>query len=493
METSSRLFDAATGATAAAAAAVPGLSARPVAAAAASQAYARAVAASSVPAKRTPSPPLSSFSPKQCPQAREAPAPSPTDDPLQQTEAVLAKVLDLEELDVNMYRGYNPEVPKWGRVYGGTTISQALASACRTVDPRFIVHSLHAYFLRPGDDDLPIIYYVERLRNGSSFASRRVTALQKGAAIFAMMASFQTEEGGLEHQRPMPEVPPPESIKSLMDTYRDMLQDPRFSRRVKAGLERSISMPFPMDLRRCVPESLEQRLQKNPPVQRSWMRVQGQLGNSLMLHQCALAYMSDWSLLETTLLPHGLHGWIQPNPDNYLQMASIDHSMWFHHAFRADEWLLHDMESFAASNGRGLAHGRFYTRDGKLIVTTAQEGLIRVRSLKKDAAAKAAKARANAAATAAAAAAAAASASLAADSAAASASAASSDSAGPATSPTRKGTDDPTTSAASKIASPASFSPVVQQSAVEGEGAAATAGAGAPAGQHKQQQLLSRL
>lgn len=175
--------------------------------------------------------------------------------------------------------------------YGGQTVAQALVASCRTVAPQFVVHSLHSYFLRPGDDDLPIIYFVERLRNGATFASRRVTALQRGQAIFAMTVSFQTPEQGREHQQPMPAVPPPESIKSLMESYRDVLQDPRVSARVRKGLERSMVLPFPVDMRRCVPESMEQRLKPNPPVQRSWMRVQGQLGNSLMMHQCALAYM----------------------------------------------------------------------------------------------------------------------------------------------------------------------------------------------------------
>ena len=289
-------------------------------------------------------------------------------------------------------------------------------ASCRTVAPQFVVHSLHSYFLRPGDDDLPIIYFVERLRNGATFASRRVTALQRGQAIFAMTVSFQTPEQGREHQQPMPTVPPPESIKSLMESYRDVLQDPRVSARVRKGLERSMVLPFPVDMRRCVPESMEQRLKVNEPVQRSWMRVQGQLGNSLMMHQCALAYMvrhrrtarsgrpsaqlsvclrrtlfsarclrhtlcslpprcrcsylyfiavlcartlvplnlqSDWSLLETALLPHALHGWIQPDDDQTLQMASIDHSMWFHQAFRADEWLLSvDTRSYNSNSGR---------------------------------------------------------------------------------------------------------------------------------------------
>jgi len=300
------------------------------------------------------------------------------DDSPQQSESVLMKILELEELDTNMYRGYSPRSPRWGRIYGGQTVAQALVASCRTVDQQFIVHSLHSYFLRPGADTLPIIYYVERLRNGKSFASRRVTALQKGQAIFSMNVSFQRPEKGLEHQDPMPDVPPPESLKSLMDTYREMLADPRLSNRVRVGLQRSLSLPFPMDFRRIIPASLEQRLQRNPPRQLSWMRVQGSLSDSPMLHQCALAYLSDWSLLEAALLPHGLHGWMQ-NPDGAtLQMASIDHTIYFHHPFRADDWLLYDIHSNAASGGRGLSFGKIFDKHGKLIVSTVQEGLIRV-------------------------------------------------------------------------------------------------------------------
>lgn len=245
------------------------------------------------------------------------------------------------------------------------------------MSPEFIVHSLHAYFLRPGNDDLPIIYYVERLRDGKSFATRRVTALQDGTAIFMQMVSFTLAEEGLEHQDVMPEVPPPESVQSLMELYKEMLKDSRLTVPARKNLERSTTFPFPVDVRRVTPDSLKQRLERNPPVHRSWMRVRGQLSNSLMLHQCALAYMSDWSLLETTLLPHALHGLIQTDTEASLQMASIDHTIWFHHAFRADEWLLYDMDSPSASGGRGFARGRFFNRDGKLVVSTAQEGLIR--------------------------------------------------------------------------------------------------------------------
>jgi acyl-CoA thioesterase II len=290
----------------------------------------------------------------------------------------LVRLLELEEIDVNVYRGYSPTSPRWGRIYGGQTVSQALAASCKTVENNFIVHSLHAYFLRAGNDNLPILYYVERLRNGKSFASRRVTALQKGAAIFSMNVSFQTYELGLEHQDTMPVVPEPEKVKSLVEVYRELLTDKRLNKRARESIERSVSIPMALDVRRIIPASMEQRLTKNtPPNQRVWMRVQGDLGDSLMLHQCALAYMSDWSLLETALLPHGKHGWVS-EPGESLQMASLDHAMWFHSPFRCDEWLLFDMHSPAASNGRGLSYGKFYSRSGKLIVSTIQEGLIRL-------------------------------------------------------------------------------------------------------------------
>lgn len=289
----------------------------------------------------------------------------------------LLKILELEELDPNLYRGFSPSFPRWGRIYGGQTVAQSLVAAFRTVESHLFVHSLHAYFLRAGNDDLPILYHVERLRDGSSFSSRRVTALQKGHAIFTMSVSFQRMEQGLEHQDAMPKVPEPENVPCLLDTYKQIVDDTRFSPRIRKGLARSMALPFPMDLRRVEPKNINERLQKNPPRQLAWMCVQGRLPDSLMLHQCALAYLSDWSLLETALLPHGLHGWVQVEGQT-LQMASIDHAMWFHHPFRADEYLLYEMDSDAASGGRGLAFGKIFTRDGKLVVTTAQEGLIRV-------------------------------------------------------------------------------------------------------------------
>ena len=221
------------------------------------------------------------------------------------------------------------------------------------------------------------MYYVERLRNGRSFCSRRVTAIQKGSAIFAMMANFMTQEPGLEHQDPMPNVPPPEAVKSLKDQYRDILKDPSLPPGIRKGIEQSLSLPFPVDLRRVTPATLGERLSPQPATHRAWMRVQGRLSDSLIIAQCALAYMSDWSLLETSLLPHGLHQRISKS-GNSVSMASIDHTIHFHHPFRADEWLLYDMDSPSASGGRGFTRGRFFTRDGKLIVSTSQEGLIRV-------------------------------------------------------------------------------------------------------------------
>jgi acyl-CoA thioesterase-2 len=296
-------------------------------------------------------------------------------------ESVLVQILDLEEIDRNLYRGYSPAAPRWGRVYGGQTVAQALAASYRTVPASFVVHSLHAYFLRAGDDNLGILYYVERLRDGRSLTARRVTALQRGEAIFAMNVSFMTAEGGREHQDPMPMVPPPEEVRPLLEQYQQLLSQSGVDPRVRAGVERSMALPFPVDMRRITPESIHQRLGVNEPKQVCWMRVKGALPDSLMIHQCALAYMSDWNLLETALLPHALHNWMRtdgPASAARLQMASIDHSMWFHHAFRADEWLLYDMISTAASNGRGFTSGKFFDRRGRLIVSTAQEGLIRV-------------------------------------------------------------------------------------------------------------------
>ena len=302
--------------------------------------------------------------------------------PLSQSQPVssLLSILDLEELDTLLYRGYSPPHPRWGRVYGGQTVSQALIAASRTIRPPFIAHSLHSYFLRPGNDNLPVVYQVECMHDGHSFASRRVTASQRGKAIFICMISFQRpEHGHLHHQDTMPAVPAPDELPSLVQTMQTWAQDERLSESVRAGIIRSSSFPFPIDLRRVDNHELSTRLSPQQPLQRCWMRVTGQLSHHSIVHQCALAYMSDWSILETALLPHGIHSY-QNTAARQLQMASLDHSLYFHAAdLRADEWLLYVMVSEWAGGGRGLTRGQFYDQRGRLIVSVVQEGLVRLR------------------------------------------------------------------------------------------------------------------
>ena len=296
----------------------------------------------------------------------------------EEAEARLEKILSIEEIDVNLYRGYSPEHPRWGRVYGGQTCAQSLVAAYRTVAAPLVAHSLHAYFLLPGSDDIPILYQVERLKEGGSFASRRVTGIQNGKAIFTMTASFQIPEVGLEHSDRMPSAPAPHTLPSLLETMKELAVDERLPVKVRAGLAKTASQPFAMDLRRVIPRTIHERYVPGQPDSTVWMRVCGRLSDSLIIHQCAIAYLSDWTLLETTLLPHGVHGH-QNSDTQFLQIASIDHSMYFHSPCRADEFLLVVMHSSRASNGRGLAHSNFYRRDGTLAVTAMQEGLIRVR------------------------------------------------------------------------------------------------------------------
>ena len=292
----------------------------------------------------------------------------------------LLKILDLEEIDANIFRGYSPLHPRWGRVYGGQTVSQAMIASSRTIAPPFVVHSLHSYFLRPGDDNLPIVYTVEVVRDGHSFSSRRVTAAQRGRPIFIALISFhRPEHGVLEHADPMPSVLPPSSLPSLVETMREWAGDARLSPTVRAGILRSSSFPFPIDLRRVDNSSLSVRLSRQKDAtQRCWMKVTGALSEHLIVHQCALAYLSDWSLLETALLPHGIHSY-QNTRERSLQMASLDHTLYFHAPFRADDWLLYEMHSSRATGGRGLTRGQFFDQHGSLLVSVVQEGLIRVR------------------------------------------------------------------------------------------------------------------
>ena len=278
----------------------------------------------------------------------------------------LLSILDLEPLEHNLYRGLSPQVG-WQRVFGGQVIGQALVVAQRTVEDRG-AHSLHAYFLRAGDPTVPIIYQVERIRDGKSFSTRRVVAIQHGHPIFSMSASFHREEPGLEHQTPMPDVPDPEEVPSeasLAETLMDRLPPPA---KAYWQAERPIEMR-PVELSRYLsPQTRE-------TGQYIWIRATGALADDPALHQCVLAYASDFTLLDTALITHGRFVF-----DPSLMLASLDHALWFHRPFRADDWLLYAQDSPNSGAARAFCRGSFYTRDGHLVASTAQEGLVRERN-----------------------------------------------------------------------------------------------------------------
>ncbi len=278
----------------------------------------------------------------------------------------LVKLLTLERLEENLYRGQSQDLG-WGTVYGGQVIGQALFAALHTVPKERLAHSLHAYFLRPGDVSAPIVYDVDRSRDGSSFTTRRVKAIQHGKPIFDMSASFQVPEPGFDHQAPMPDVPPPEEVptdQERLARYADQLPD--FMRERALGTR-------PIEIR-TVNEPDVFVSAPRPPERAVWLKALHALPDTPTLHQALLAYASDFSFITTALKPHGVT-WLTPG----MQVASLDHAVWFHAPFRADEWLLHVMESPRASGARGLVRGRVYSRDGRLVATTSQEGLVRQR------------------------------------------------------------------------------------------------------------------
>jgi len=275
----------------------------------------------------------------------------------------LLTILDIERLEENLFRGLSPQVG-WQRVFGGQVIGQALVAANRTVNGR-LAHSLHAYFLRAGDPSVPIIYNVDRIRDGGSFTTRRVVAVQHGQAIFSMAASFHKEETGLEHQIKMPEVPPPESLPSEAELKACLID--RVPPQVKAYWERERPIEIrPVDLSRYLTPG------NHAPSQQVWIRATGELPNDQSLHQCVLAYASDFTLLDTALIAHGRFVF-----DPKLMLASLDHALWFHRKLRADEWLLYAQDSPISGGGRAFCRGMLFTRDGKLVASTAQEGLLR--------------------------------------------------------------------------------------------------------------------
>jgi acyl-CoA thioesterase-2 len=277
----------------------------------------------------------------------------------------LLSLLDLEPIEVNIFRGTSPQ-DRSQRVFGGQVLGQALVAASRTIEGR-VCHSLHAYFLVPGDPKVPILYEVDRSRDGTSFSSRRVVAIQHGRPIFHMSVSFQADEPGLEHQIEAPSVPGPEALPSEDDFRREMVDKVPEQYRAHFLRERPIEL-------RPVDRADIFRPQERPPHQAVWVRATGALPDDIALQQCVLAYASDMTLLDTSLLPHGI-GWFEER----IQIASIDHAMWFHRPFRADEWLLYVQDSPSASGARGFNRGLVYTRDGKLVASVAQEGLMRLR------------------------------------------------------------------------------------------------------------------
>jgi acyl-CoA thioesterase-2 len=275
----------------------------------------------------------------------------------------LLDLLELETLELNLFRGVSPDEDRQ-RIFGGQVAAQALVAAGRTVDDGRHVHSLHAYFLRPGDPNIPVIYEVDRIRDGKSFTTRRVVAIQHGRAIFNLAVSFQIVEEGPDHTMEMPDVPAPDDLP----TYRERLE-PYLSRLGESMVE-WLGRERPIDSRPVEdPHWLEPS--PRPPTQNIWIKANGKLPDAPLVHACVVAYASDLTLLDTATLPHAL------GYDGRVMMASLDHAMWFHRLFRADEWLLYHQESPSASGARGVALGHMFRADGKVAVTVIQEGLMR--------------------------------------------------------------------------------------------------------------------
>lgn len=279
----------------------------------------------------------------------------------------LVELLNLETIEHNLFRGQNRDIG--GRsVFGGQVVGQALMAALRTLDENRQTHSLHAYFLRPGDMRAPIVYEVVRIRDGGSFTTRNVVAIQHGEAIFSMSVSFQRPEKGLEHQcAEMPNVPAPEALESEHDIRRRLVD--RIDERVRGIFLR----PRPIEIRPVDPVDFFQPDAREPKKQ-IWFRAPGQLPDDRALHHALLAYASDFALLGTGMLPHKL-SFLDPN----VHAASLDHAIWFHHSFRMDDWLLYSMESPCAAHARSFNRGQIFSRDGRLVASVSQEGLMRAR------------------------------------------------------------------------------------------------------------------
>ncbi|MBZ2188040.1 acyl-CoA thioesterase II [Alcanivorax sp. JB21] len=283
-----------------------------------------------------------------------------------ETVSDLLEVIRLEQLEENLFRGQSRNTGQRS-IFGGLVAGQALMAAARTVPEDRPVHSLHSYFLRPGDFNIPIIYDVDRIRDGKSFTTRRVTAIQHGRAIFSLEASFQLEEGGVEHQADMPDVPAPETLET------DRVLRERIAHRIPENFREAFLAERPVEFRPVKPENSFEA-EPQDPSRMVWFRIADTLDVDVATHRALLAFCSDFGLLGTSMLPHGMN-FFQP----HVQSASIDHAMWFHRPFRVDEWLLYSTFSPSASGARGMNLGYIYRADGVLAATVAQEGLMRLR------------------------------------------------------------------------------------------------------------------
>ncbi|EIC82351.1 acyl-CoA thioesterase II [Serratia sp. M24T3] len=285
---------------------------------------------------------------------------------MSQTLNNLLNLLNLESIEEGLFRGQSEDLGL-RQVFGGQVVGQALYAAKQTVPNDRVVHSFHSYFLRPGDSSKPIIYDVEILRDGNSFSARRVKAVQNGKPIFYMTASFQSQEPGFEHQNTMPVVPPPETLMSESEIAQ------QFAHLIPEKFREKFLGQRPIEMR---PVKFHNPLQghKDLPERAIWIKANGEMPDDLGIHQYLLGYASDFNFLPTALQPHGV-GFLEPG----MQVATIDHSMWFHRPFRLDEWLLYSIESTSASGARGFVRGQFYTRDGVLVASTVQEGVMRQR------------------------------------------------------------------------------------------------------------------
>ena len=281
----------------------------------------------------------------------------------QQALKTLLDHLKLEKIEEGLYRGQSQALG-FGRVFGGQVIGQALSAAKETVDNRF-VHSFHSYFLREGNDQHPIVYEVENIRDGGSFSTRRVRAIQFGKTIFHMTASFQTEGEGYDHQSSMPDVVGPDGLISELDFYKQNLDKIPQQFHAKALADKPIEMRHVQQFNPFNPHKME-------PACQTWIKASGSLPDDSRVHRYLLAYASDFTFLPTALLPHG-ESFMQPK----MQVATLDHSMWFHRPFKMDEWILFSKESTSASSGRGLVRGQFFNQKGELIASAMQEGVIR--------------------------------------------------------------------------------------------------------------------